>query len=410
MKTRASILAIALGVAAIGAVAAVQAGCRQSHAASQAAGKQAPAGQVWLTPAQVKEGGVEVETVSEQDVEDTILTSGVVALEDTRTGHVFSPVSGRVVKILAEFGARVKKGEPLALIESPDIGSAVSDVHKAEAALIAAEHDLNRKRDLLIQHAASEADVETAEDTFRSAKAELERARQKQYLLHVGNVDAVTQTYTLTSPVDGEVLMRNINPGAEVQGQYSGGATQELFTIGELDHVWVFGDVYESDLARVHVGAKADVTVLARPGQSFHGQVDWVSGMLDPNTRTAKIRSTFDNQDRLLRPLMYATVRVGVDQRHAVAIRPSSVVRLGDYKLVFVQSDAPREDPHDEKVIFERLPVEIDERGVDPDAGIDREAGGAPPGAAPQWIEVKHGLEAGQRVVVRGTTFLSQKL
>jgi cobalt-zinc-cadmium efflux system membrane fusion protein len=399
MKTRAKILAIALGVGALGAGAVAQVGCRQSQAASQAAGGQPPAGEVWLTPAQIKEGGIAVEAVSEHDVDDTILTSGVVALEDTRTGHVFSPVSGRVVKILAEYGARVKKGDVLATIESPDIGSAVSDVHKAEAALIAAEHDLNRKRDLLVQHAASEADVETAEDTFRSAKAELERARQKQYLLHVGNVDNVTQTYALTSPVDGEVLMRNINPGVEVQGQYSGGATQELFTIGELERVWVFGDIYESDLARVHVGATADVTVLARPGQDFRGRVDWVSGMLDPNTRTAKIRCTFDNPDRILRPLMYATVRVGVDERRALAIAPPSVVRLGDYKLVFVQTGNK-----DDKVVFERLPVEIDERGVDPDAGA------AGPTEPPKWIEVKHGLEAGQLVVKSGTTFLSQRL
>ena len=66
---------------------------------------------------------------------------------------------------------------------------------------------------------------------------------------HVGNVDVVTQTYALPSPIDGEVLLRNINPGIEVQGQYSGGAQpQELFTIGELDRVWVLGDIYEIDL------------------------------------------------------------------------------------------------------------------------------------------------------------------
>lgn len=399
MKNRRSILAGLVGLGALGAVAAAQAGCRQSHAASQTAGVQVPAGEVWLTPAQVKEAKIEVQPVAERNVDDTIVTSGTVALEDTRTGHVFSPVSGRVVKIIAELGARVKKGDALAIIESPDIGSAVSDVHKAEANLIAAEHDLTRKRDLLEQRAASEAEVEAAEDTFRSAKAELERARQKQYLLHVGNADSVTQTYALTSPVDGEVLMRNINPGAEVQGQYSGGSNQELFTIGEIDHVWVFGDVYESDLARVHVGAAADVIVLAHPGQTFHGQVDWVSGMLDPNTRTAKIRCTFDNPDRVLRPLMYATVRVAVDERHALAIPAASIVRMGDYELVFVETGET-----DGRVTFERLPVEVDERGADVDAGAST------PSGATRWVEVKHGLDAGQRVVVGGTAFLSQKL
>ncbi len=363
-----------------------QCGCRPSQAAGEAASPQPPAGQVWLTPAQVTEAKIQVEPVGQQSVEDTILTSGTVTLDDQRTGHVFSPVTGRVVKILGQLGERVKKGDPLAVIESPDIGSAVSDSHKAEADLIAAEHDLRRKKDLFAQKAASAADLEVSEDNYRTAKAELQRARQKQFLLHVGNVDTVTQTYTLTSPGDGEVLMRNINPGIEVQGQYSGGANQELFTIGEVDRVWVLGDIYEIDLARVHVGTPATVAVLAYPDKAFKGQVDWVSGALDPNTRTAKIRCTFDNPDKLLRPLMYATVRVAVDEKKALAIPRGAVVRLGEYKLVFVQLGE-----FDGHVSFERLPVDVDERESN-------------------WIEVKHGLEAGQKVVVSGATVLSQKL
>ena len=242
--------------------------------ADPATGPQAPAGEVWLTASQVKDARIEVAPVEEQDVDDTILTSGTVTLDDQRTGHVFSPVTGRVLAIKAQLGQHVKKGDPLATIESPDIGSAVSDVHKAEADLIAAEHDLKRKKDLYEQKAGSASDLEAAEDNYRRSKAELERARQKEALLRIGNVDAVTQSYTLTSPVDGEVLLRNINPGIEVQGQYSGGTAQELFTIGELDRVWVLGNLYEMDLARVHVGTPASVTVVAYPGAVFHGRVD----------------------------------------------------------------------------------------------------------------------------------------
>ena len=368
-------LALGLGSAA----------CRQSEAAKGVA-NGLPRGQCSLTTAQAREAKLTVQPVAEQVVDDTILSSGVVTLEDTLTGHVFSPVTGRVVKIMAEYGARVKRGEALAVIESPDIGSAVSDVHKAEAGLVAAEHDSKRKRDLFEQKAASAADVEASEDAYRTAKAEIQRARQKQYLLHVGNVDAVTQTYTLTSPVDGEVLTRNINPGIEVQGQYSGGG-QELFTIGELDQVWVLGDIYEVDLARIHVGAAAEVTVVAQPGRIFRGKVDWISGMLDPGTRTAKIRCTFDNPDHRLRPLMYATVRVSVDERKALAIPSDALLHMGDYKLVFVQiGEAGGE------LTFERVPVDVDER------------------EGARWIEVRHGLELGQKVVVSGTAVLSQKL
>ncbi|MGH7268839.1 MAG: efflux RND transporter periplasmic adaptor subunit, partial [Polyangiaceae bacterium] len=170
-------------------------------------------------------------------------------------------------------------------------------------------------------------------------------------------------------------------------GQYSGGTTQELFTVGELDKVWVFGDLYEVDLARVHVGARAEITALAYPGKVFRGTVDWISAGLDPSTRTAKVRCTFDNHDKLLRPSMYSTVRIAVDQKRALAIPRSALVALGEYKVVFVKVGES-----DGYAKFERVPVDLDEREGSP------------------WIEVKHGLDAGQEVVTSGSAFLSQKL
>jgi cobalt-zinc-cadmium efflux system membrane fusion protein len=382
------------------AFAALDTACLSSHAAAEGNGSSIPPGQVWLTPSQAAELKVEVAPVGEQIVDDTLLTSGTVNLDDLRSGHVFSPVTGRVVKILAQLGQRVKKGDPLATIESPDIGSAVSDAHKAEADLIAAEHDLKRKRDLFAEKAAAAADVEASEDAERNAKAELERARQKQFLLRVGNVDAVSQTYTLPSPIDGEVLLRNINPGVEVQGQYSGGAGNnciaglttnavcgELFTIGELDKVWILGDIYEVDIARVHVGARADVTTVAYPGVTFTGTVDWVSGSLDTNTRTAKVRITLDNPDKKLRPMMYTSVAISVDQKKAVAIPRSAVVHLGEYKVVFIQIAEV-----DGKLRFQRLPIDIDENQSNP------------------FVAVKHGAVVGQKIVVTGAEALLQRL
>lgn len=359
-------------------------------ASSGATGPQPPPGEVWLTPSQVKDANIEVQVVEPRDLDDTIFTSGRIALEDVRAGHVLSPVTGRVVSIKAALGAHVKKGDPLAIIESPDIGNVVSDVHKAQADLIAAEHDRKRKKELFEQKAGSLADLEVSEDNYRKAKAEIERARQKQYLLRVGNVDSVTQQYTLPSPIDGEILLRNINPGVEVTGQYSGGANQELFTIGEVDRVWMIGDLYEMDLSRVHVGTTATVTIVAYPETEFKGRVDWVSGMFDPTTRTAKVRCTFDNPERKLRPEMYATVEISVDKRRALAVPRSAVLRLGDANVVFIQIDeggGPQE-----KVHFKRVPVYVDEAESGP------------------WLEVKHGLVPGQRVVIHGAILLSQKL
>ncbi len=365
--------------------AAMAVACHGAPEASNEApqGPQPPAGEVWLTSQQVKDSHIDVTRVNLSDLDDTILTAGTVTLDDRRTGHVFSPVTGRVVSIDAQLGKRVTKGQVLAVIESPDVGSAVSDVRKAEADLVAAEHDVKRKKDLYEQHAGTESDLEAAQDNYRRARAEVERAQQKAALLRVGGANVVTQTYALTSPVDGEVLLRNINPGIEVQGQYSGGAGQELFTIGEIDRLWVLGNVYEMDIARVHPGTPASVTVVAYPGRVFKGQVDWVSGSIDPATRTATVRCTFDNPDRLLRPMMYATMQISVDQKRALAIPRGALLRVGGSKVVFIErgEDAGR-------VKFKRVEVDVDE------------------GESSPMLEVKSGLQDGQKVVTGGAILL----
>jgi membrane fusion protein, heavy metal efflux system len=363
------------------------AGCQgSSHAAERAAPKP-PRGEVWLTADQVKDAQIAVQTVQEQAVDDAILTSGRVAFDDAQVAHVFPPVTGRVVRIAAAIGEHVKKGQPLANIESPDIGNAVSDEHKGEADLIAAEHDYKRQQTLFEQHATSQASLEQSEDGWRKARAELERARQKAYLFRAGGVDTVTQTYTLTAPIEGEVLVRNVSPGIEVQGQYGGGQAVELFTIGELDRVWVLADVYEMDLARVGVGSPAAVSVISYPNRVFRGSVDWVSSVLDPVTRTARVRCRFDNADRALKPEMYATVEISVEQRKALAIPRTALLRLGEYRVVFVK--VGDSDGHS---TFVRMPVDVDE------------------GESSPWLEVKHGLAVGQTIVTAGAILLSQQL
>jgi cobalt-zinc-cadmium efflux system membrane fusion protein len=374
---------------AVPALAAGASGCHKSQASEAPAGATPPPGEAWLTAAQIKDAKIEYAEVGDQNVDDTILTSGKVTFDDQRVAHVYSPVSGRVVRIDGQLGARVKKGAPLAVIESPDIGIASSDVGKASADLIAAEHDFKRQKELYDNHAASQKDLEVSEDNYRKAKAEMDRARQKAYLLRAGGGGSdVSQGYTVITPMEGEVIMKNISPGIEVQGQYGGGSAAELFTVGELDKVWVIADVFEMDIARVKVGSKVNVKVVAYAGKSFEGKVDWVSGTLDPVTRTAKVRCTFENPDKLLKPEMYATVQISVEERLALAIPRSALLRLGDQTIVFVQTG----NTPDGKLKFERVPVTVDE------------------GEGSKWVPVSHGLEKGQKIVTSGAILLSGML
>ena len=271
-------------------------------------------------------------------------TTGRVTFDDQRVAHVYSPVTGRVVSVDAALGQRLKRGAPLATIVSPSIGQWSSDLHKADADLIAAEHDFKRKTGAPRGEGRRAADYEASEDAYRQAKAEKERAEQKAHLLRRGGASAVSQGYTLTTPIDGEVIARAAQPrhrGAGAVRQRR--RAVELFTVGELDKVWVLADVYEQDLARVAVGAKVTVKRLAYPDKTFEGTVDWVSGALDPATRTAHVRCVFDNPDRLLKPEMYANVRIAASQaRTALAVPRSAVVHLGEQAVVYAQSGSAR--------------------------------------------------------------------
>jgi cobalt-zinc-cadmium efflux system membrane fusion protein len=358
-------------------------GCgSHSNAATQ---PQAPSGEAWLTTQQVKNANLVVKPVIDQDVGGAVVTSGKVTFDDLLVSHEISPVTGRIVRIEAQPGQRVKKGASLAVIESPDVGTAFSDLAKAHADLEAAERDYKRQKELFDAHAASQKDYEASLDNWQKAKAELSRAQKKAALLRGGGVDSVTQEYTLRAHIDGEVVTRNVTPGMEVQGQYSQGSAIELFTIGELDHVWVIADVYEMDLGRVKKGARVTVRVVTYPSRIFEGTVDYVSGQLDPTSRTAKMRCTIANPDRDLKPEMYATVSVSVAERKAMAIPRSAMLRLGDQTVVFVQTGTAPNG----LIRFERRPVAVDE-----DEGGD-------------YLPVTHGLERGEKIVTSGAILLA---
>jgi cobalt-zinc-cadmium efflux system membrane fusion protein len=374
---RSHCLLIALASLALGA------GCH--HKPSVLTEAPGSPNEVLLTKDQMTRMKIATQVVDLQDVDDTVLTSGKVAYDDQKVIHVFSPVSGKVVKVAAQLGNHVKKGDTLVVIESPDIGVATSDVGKAKADMIAAEHDYRRQKELLDSHAASQKDYEIAADNYRKTKAEMERAEQKARLFRQG--DIVGQTYTLRSELEGEVFMKAVSPGMEIAGQYVGGSPVELFTVGQADNVWVLADVFELDIRRVKTGSKVVVNVASWPERSFEGKVDWISGALDKDTHATKVRCTFDNQDGALKPDMFATVKISVDVKKALAIPRSAVLRFGDQTVVFLDRGAK-----DAAERFERVPVTVDE------------------GEGSDWLTVDHGLEKGDRIVTSGGILLSTML
>jgi cobalt-zinc-cadmium efflux system membrane fusion protein len=382
--SRARLAALMLGAAL---AAPSTTGCRSAPAATNTPAPP-PEGEVWLTAQQVRDAKVQVEPVAEHGVGNEIVTSGKVSFDDLRVAHIFSPVTGRIKRIVADPGERVKKGAALAIIESPDVGNAFADLGKGQADLIAAEHDFRRQKELYDAHAGSQRDFESAEDNFGKAKAEMERAKAKARLFRGSGADAVTQEFVLRAPIEGEVIARNVNPGAEVQGQYSGGTAVELFTVGELDSVWVFADVFEMDLARVRRDAPVSIKVVAYPDKAFAGKIDWISDALDPTSRTAHVRCSIANTSRELKPEMYATVAISVAAPAVAALPRAALLRIGDQTVVFVETgNAP-----DGRVRFTRRIVAVNE-----EEGTD-------------YLPIVRGVNRGDHVVTSGAILLSGML
>src|SRR5262249_55926111 len=151
-----------------------------------------------------------------------------------------------------------------------------------------------------------------------------------------------------------EIISRNASEGVELAGQY-GGAAVELFTVGELDKVWVIADVYEIDSARVRVGSRVNLKLFAFATRVFPATIDYVSGTLDPATRTARVRCVLENPTGTIKPEMYATLFISVDERRALAIPRGSLLRLGDQLAVFVEKGKAPDGRH----IYARTPVTV---------------------------------------------------
>jgi len=345
-----------------------------------------PPGEAWLSAQQMQAGQVELATVGEQPVASELPAPGRIAFDDSRVAHVFSPVSGRVTRIEAQLGQRVKKGAPLVTLESPDVGVAAADVGKAEADLQATERELRRQRELYEAHAGAQRDLEAAQAARARAAAELARARQRARLFQ-GGAGGVSQAVTLRAPIDGEVVARTVTPGMEVAGQSSGGTSPELFTIGDVDQVWAIADVFEMDLPRVHPGAKVTVKVVAYPDRAFPARVDWIAAALDPQTRSARVRATLPNSSRELLPEMYATLLISTPAREALALPRSALLHIGDQTVVLVQVGRTENG----LLRFQQRRVQVESDDADP-------------------VVVLSGLSRGDQVVVSGALLLSGML
>ena len=265
-----------------------------------------------FTPGDPQLKAIGVQQARERDKVVLHLTGKLVWNEDVTT-NVFSPLAGRVSSIKGARGQKVKVGDELARITSPDFGQAQADAVKAEADLALAKRVLDRTRDLLKQGVLPQKELDSADNAFRDAQSERDRAVER-LAVWGGRGGDVNGAFALKAPMDGVIVDRNVQPGQEVRSDsmLAGMAmvAAPMFIISDPESLWVHLDVSEQDLSNLQVGQKLEIRSRAYGEQIFPGVLTVIGQSLNPDTRTVVAKGTVSNPEKLLKAQMYVNVNV----------------------------------------------------------------------------------------------------
>jgi len=283
---------------------------------------------------QAGDAPVQYVEVVQQSVPETLDLAARVQADPTKVVRIFPPASGRVVGIRVKPGDHVQRGQTVAILSSSDVASAQSDFAKASIEAQRATRAMERQKVLFEHGAVAEKDYIDARAQADVARAELARATQRLELLSV-SPSAATDSVTLASPASGVVLDVSAAPGEFSKSLES---ANPLVTVADLDTVWIVGDVYEKDVAKVGRGKQVSVSLQAYPGQQWTGRISSISGTLDPTTRTLKVRVPLPNPDQRLKPEMFGTMHINTGTHQALVVPAAAIIREGNSATVFVKS------------------------------------------------------------------------
>ena len=321
---------------------------------------------------------IKITSVSYSDAAPAIRLTGKIGFDEDNTQRVASPIDGRASRILVELGDVVRPGQALLELTSPHVSELQADAQKARQDLDVAAKALERNRKLKEDGAVSEKEAAQAEADFRKAKADAARTGAQLKSLSVSASDPTTSA-ALRVQIGGIVVERNVLVGQEVRAD----AALPLFTISNLGTVWVKADVYEQDLALVHKGDAVKIHVPAYPDQAFEGKVDHVGDILDPVSRTVKLRCSVPNKEHLLKPEMFAKIElIDIGDKKAIILPASAILTDSEHTRVFVAGD-----DHVYRLRIVTVGPEVDDH-----------------------VRVLSGLKVDEQVVTEGAIFLKREV
>lgn len=261
--------------------------------------------------------------------------TGAITYDQNLVSHVGPKTQGRVTEMRADLGTRVTGGQELAHLESPEVGTTRAELGESEALLAIAQETFDRETRLEAQGVSSRREVLEAEAALRTIEAR-RRSAEERLRLYGAPAHGDGGHFDVVAPYDGVVVERHAARGEVV------GPEDQLFTIADLNRLWIELDVFERDFSRVAVGQAVDVTTAAWPGRSFPARIVYVGDILDARSRTARARVEIDNRDGALKPGMFATAFVRTAGAETVVGVPRDAVQnVEGNDIVWVPGDEP---------------------------------------------------------------------
>ncbi|BEH11168.1 MULTISPECIES: efflux RND transporter periplasmic adaptor subunit [Geobacter] len=340
-------------------------------------------GAVSMTVEAQKQNGVIVVAAAAQRLAGVISATGKVEANADRTAHVSPRISGKIVSVRASLGDSVAAGQPLVTLDSVELGEALNRYHQSKTRLALAQSSMDRIKALVEKKIAARKDILQAETDYKMAQTELHTDEERLALYGVSASDLTSAGHRkpllpVRSPIGGVITEKHAIVGELAD------PSKSLFTVADLSSVWVMVDINEKDLAKVHRGQSAIVTLGAFPDVKLKGRITYIADLVDVGSRTVKARVEVLNPARKLKPEMFATVELtlAADAPPVLAVPEDALQDLDGKKVVFV---AEKESE------FAARPVQT-----------GRAAGGL--------VEIVSGLKEGERYAVKGSFILKSEL
>lgn len=271
--------------------------------------------------------------VKKMPVSNTLELAGKISMDENRSARIFPLAGGIVVDVAVELGDYVKKGQLLATIRSPELIDAQKDYKNDEAEVLNQEKNVDAAKELFKSGLMSEKEYILTQNQLTISKNNLQKSKE---LLEIYHQSAKPDEFNIYAPVSGYIIEKNISPNTQFQSSQS----ESLFSVSDLNEIYADANVYQSDIDKVETGDSVHITTLSYPDKVFLGTITKVLNVLDPDTKTMKVRARLNN-NVLLKPEMFAQMNINYTVGSEAPAIPRSAL-VFDNSLYYVIVKTPK--------------------------------------------------------------------